>query len=71
MSEELKPCPFCGGEAKLARNYIIIKGKSEKSSWVYCTKCSSKTTYFLRSKVERYMSTAAEAWNRRADNGDI
>ena len=28
-SIELKPCPFCGGEAIISRNDMIIKRKSQ------------------------------------------
>ena len=53
---ELKPCPFCGGEA---RRY---EGKTD-SHGVTCKKCSCK--------VFGYASVAAatRAWNRRADDG--
>lgn len=35
MSEDLKPCPFCGGEARLV--------KRDGASLVYCTKCERGT----------------------------
>ena len=52
---ELKPCPFCGGEA---RRY---EGKHDGYS-VCCTKCSTKIYgYFSK-------AGAARAWNRRVNN---
>ena len=51
---ELKPCPFCGGEA---RNYR----REHDDHGVCCTKCSAK--------VYGYISKggATKAWNRRAE----
>ena len=37
MSEKLKPCPFCGGEAE-----IIVEGESGyENSWIQCIGCNS------------------------------
>lgn len=52
---ELKPCPFCGGEAKRYYGYHDMYG-------VTCKKCSAKV-YGYASK-----GGATKAWNRRADN---
>jgi len=55
---ELKPCPFCGGEAELTEwefGYWIVK----------CTKCPCDLgRYWFRRKAD-----AKKTWNRRADNG--
>lgn len=59
--DELKPCPFCGGEAKPSgerfENTIL--------SWVYCTRCGAAGGY-LHSEAE-----AIEAWNTRADTATL
>lgn len=57
--EELKRCPFCGGEAKLN----IIRGfkKEVIAAFVYCTKCGVGTLIYTSAK------TAKEAWNRSAE----
>lgn len=55
MSGELKPCPFCGGEAKTGGYAIAVEGY-----WVSCTTCG---VY-----VDGYPTTtvAVDAWNQRA-----
>lgn len=59
---ELKPCPFCGGEARLFVNDGVR---------VLCTKCRASSKILVDS--ECYKTSAVEkvieAWNRRADNG--
>ena len=51
MNEErLKPCPFCGGEARVT---------GYKSFWIVCKECLSESTVF-DTKNE-----AIKAWNRR------
>ncbi len=57
--EELKKCPFCGGEAKLN----ITRGFKREviAAFVYCTKCGVGTLSYTLAK------TAKEAWNRRAE----
>ena len=57
MTDKLKPCPFCGGEAEML-NY-------SPSEWlVVCPTCDGM--------VERWRNTekeAVEQWNRRVENG--
>lgn len=61
---ELKPCPFCGGTAKIRHDY-----DGNGYSYVECEKCHMKSTRFMR-LFERSSDEAAKAfWNRRVDNG--
>jgi len=57
--EELKKCPFCGGEAILKIHY----GFDEKviSAFVYCEECGVATR---RCALE---TTAIGKWNRRVE----
>lgn len=52
---ELKPCPFCGGEAAFVGT-ATIKCKSCGGAFIITNPCISRLE-------------AKEAWNRRADNG--
>ncbi|NHB94833.1 Lar family restriction alleviation protein, partial [Photorhabdus cinerea] len=57
MTEKLKPCPFCSGEAARLR-----------TSWglviVFCTTCKNQTTRCLS------QSDAIQAWNKRVNNDE-
>ncbi|WP_210786703.1 Lar family restriction alleviation protein [Providencia rettgeri] len=52
MMNELKKCPFCGGEAKLV-GYFLMEAK--------CRKCRA-------SLPPKEMEEAIYAWNRRANS---
>lgn len=81
-ADKLKPCPFCGGKANFYVKLASVEGFDR--GWhfgIFCTKCGTttpRTDYklavefadsgeLLAAVDER--SLAAEAWNRRADNG--
>lgn len=53
---ELKPCPFCGGEAEPKKSHVI----AEHQYWIaYCYSCGARTV--PHSSEEG----AIEAWNTR------
>lgn len=65
--QELKPCPFCGGEAvvdhwELSSPDEGWEDEREDIYYIVCSECGSET-YEYRSKEE-----AIEAWNRRKKN---
>ena len=45
--KELKPCPFCGGEAKLVKTKVKFShfGKTGGTYYVYCKNCECKTDF--------------------------
>ena len=51
-NDELLPCPFCGGEARI----ITAAGES----WVLCDECKATTEAHTSRQI------AIAAWNRRA-----
>lgn len=61
MQNELKPCPFCGGEALL----ITFRDEYRRlnPSVVHCSVCDVESKVYLRKKE------AIEAWNRRYGDG--
>lgn len=79
---ELKPCPFCGGEAIVKQTaYGTTDLNSCKLSFdICCGKCSAKAPngygYIAfnlgrNGEINRWhddMPKAAEAWNKRVDN---
>lgn len=69
MPNELKPCPFCGGAARLY--HTEHTNLNNRKHYFNCEKCG---TYFLFYTNTKYISQeqteqeAIEAWNRRIDN---
>jgi len=53
-SDDLAPCPLCGGEPRVGYN-------SGEPTHIYCTSCSARTGYHHGS-----FAGAVAAWNRRA-----
>ena len=62
---ELKPCPFCGGEAQIEHEYT-----GAGYSYVCCKKCGLKSVSFMRSFEIASDIEAIKYWNRRADNDE-
>ena len=61
---ELKPCPFCGGEA----DFLTANNGAEV--WVICTDCGAQTAKEWTNLVvfgNGGKGRAIEAWNRRAE----
>lgn len=54
-NRELKPCPFCGGEARYYEGDRDCHG-------VTCTKCTVKIYGYANRRASK------RAWNRRTDN---
>lgn len=59
MSENLKPCPFCGGEAAFGTNSVT------GFEYVRCSVCKARTWSGFKTREE-----SIEAWNTRAERND-
>lgn len=67
---ELRPCPFCGGEAELKSHYLVSSvgwGKSYMTYHVRCKVCENRTVAFNGLDDLSPKDKAIEAWNRRSD----
>lgn len=80
MNEKnLRPCPFCGGEAELKKGSVYL----DDSFRVICTKCGVRTVPVLidhpkmtcngldestRLTEEQAAEVVRTKWNARADN---
>lgn len=61
MTEKLKPCPFCGGEASMHANYEF--------RWVECDSCEleTNTSDSVEAAVKRWNTRHAEPSNDRRE----
>ena len=78
--ENLKPCPFCGTKAKIAKTHVRFKkGKARKiKQTTYAIGCSDPECILYNSGAysSLYFTVSVNSleymkrkWNRRTDNG--
>lgn len=60
MENELKPCPHCGGKAKVGCEKYWQPRVSRR---IICAKCYSSSGWYSTEEE------AIEAWNRRCNDG--
>lgn len=61
--KELKPCPFCGKEAKLIAHVQVSPNSTSRSDfYVECVNCQAQ------SNVTAYAETAIQLWNNRVSD---
>lgn len=78
---ELKPCPFCGGEAKFFTTTFSQKGESRGWGFgIFCTRCNVKTpksdykveiSFCSNGEIKQTLderAKAVEAWNGRTND---
>ena len=61
MTEELKPCPFCGGEGEL----VIPTPWDPYQAYVRCKKCGITGPVVWMVDDEKFKTTAVKKWNTR------
>lgn len=64
---ELKPCPFCGGEAEVKKSTF---GNSQGYARIVCKSCLASTKNFNMSLDYCAVYEAIKAWNRRAERSE-
>lgn len=72
MTSELKPCPFCGGEAfATVHGRINGVGINDYSGNVMCYKCqASVTSEGFTPTPDQGIESATRKWNRRVNDAD-
>lgn len=69
MENELKPCPFCGGQAQMMHKLCKSIGKAKhETAYIYsfeCKKCGAKTSSC------GYKDFATERWNTRTPDQSL
>lgn len=71
MYINIKPCPFCGGYAKLEpRSKTVIHGKPTYVTYVRCVNCDARGNRVILIDDDRHSSRelAIKYWNRRVNN---
>ena len=66
MTEDLKPCPFCGGEARLASDY------DDFDAYIECRQCGGRVRGANKDSIgtenmQAVKEAAITAWDMRAD----
>ena len=62
MSDELQPCPFCGGKAVLKiKSFDIFNN----AAFVECKKCHARTDLIEAGLHYTAVDRAKDFWNRR------
>lgn len=61
MTTELKPCPFCGGEAEIHPSSDWDVKFTGATYFAWCDKCETRGDYYDTE------AEAVEAWNNRAE----
>lgn len=65
---ELKPCPFCKGEAKLKHGLPRNQKQGVRQALVQCRKCGCRTPLISQLPYEAWKDVddlAIALWNRR------
>lgn len=59
---KIKPCPFCGGKAKVGTKTFDI---FNVAAYVYCSECHARTDLIEADVNIKAVDIAKAKWNRR------
>ena len=62
---KLKPCPFCGGEAKMKHGYPGQQRKGIRQSVVQCKKCGCRTVTYRQAAYQPWKEVDEQAADHR------
>lgn len=65
---KLKPCPFCGGEAKMKHGYPSQQRAGMRQAVVQCKSCGCRTVTYRQLPYQPWKKVDEQAifvWNRR------
>ena len=70
MSTTLKPCPFCGSEARAwVRSIPAVRDDLFYNGYVSCTACNAKVrSLYQHPTGPEAIADAAESWNQRSEH---
>lgn len=67
--KDLKPCPFCGGEALIKYDKRMSNGCKVDMAMIFCNSCGCRTPEFAHSiddfDKEKFEDTLVSHWNQR------
>jgi len=62
MTDQLKPCPFCGGKPEVYSDWELEHSIGERTYWIMCNNDGCHVQVFLDNEYSSKES-AAKAWN--------
>ena len=66
---ELKPCPFCGGEAEFITEHIETEFGDRRCVAIRCSGCKKRTSLYMWQGAPGIIETIVDLWNRGCIGG--
>lgn len=65
MTEDLKPCPFCGSEDLVIGHSSCDEEFGSHYPFIHCKGCGASVSYIDRWGLSDYEKDVIRTWNRR------